>query len=110
MCEGCKKRCWGPGAGGGVWEAWEKREAEREKKRLERLEASGSDGNGNGGKGKGRSVVSTAGEEEVDGNDGVKTLVVFACRHLWHRVCLEKDNAGKEGEGMGGKLRCALCL
>ncbi|KAI9755395.1 MAG: Vacuolar protein sorting-associated protein 8 [Lichina confinis] len=29
LCEGCGKRVWGPGAGGGIWEAWRQKTATR---------------------------------------------------------------------------------
>ena len=116
VCEGCRGRCWGPGTGMGVWEAWEKREAERAQRRVEEREL-GSDGGK--GKGKGKShLVETEEEGDGDGDVGAEgevgmgagsgkgkgkgkgALVVFACRHLWHKSCLEKASSG-DGEGGG---------
>ncbi|ORX94514.1 Golgi CORVET complex core vacuolar protein 8-domain-containing protein [Clohesyomyces aquaticus] len=124
VCEGCRKRAWGPGVGGGVWEMWEVRRRGEVGRRAGRR----GEGEGKGkGKGKGRSE-----EVEEDGDDGEGKgsgigkgpLVVFACRHLWHRSCLEKAataaaaaaEVGAESEqhvGMGlqGKrFRCPLCV
>ena len=65
VCEGCGRRVWGPGAGGGVWEAWERARADEERQRQIRRRAefdggSGYDGGGGGGgrgaAGKGRSI------------------------------------------------------
>ncbi|KAL7771385.1 hypothetical protein CFE70_001328 [Pyrenophora teres f. teres 0-1] len=49
VCEACKKRAWGPGAGAAVWEAWEMREEGRRKSREE-----GVGDEVVGGKGKGK--------------------------------------------------------
>lgn len=93
-CEGCGRRVWGAGAGGEVFAAWERGREEGERRRRERW---GGGGEG-GGKGKGRvgGVVEKGGEEgerrEVD------DLVLFACRHLWHRECL-RDEWRKRAEG-----------
>jgi hypothetical protein len=105
VCEGCHGRAWGPGAGPSVWEAWEKKEIERSAKRAEESagERRGS------AKGKGKSLGEE--EEEDDGtNEGKGPLVVFACRHLWHKACVEKG--GGSGIGSGGALRltCPLCI
>ncbi|KAF2277500.1 uncharacterized protein EI97DRAFT_416438 [Westerdykella ornata] len=111
VCEGCRRRAWGPGAGSVIWESWEKSERERLRRRLE--EACGGKGKG---KGKGRSAVDEDGDEgaEEGSVDAVakSPLVVFACRHLWHKECLEKAIEG-EGDGDhrdgGGRLKCPLC-
>ncbi|KAH7124126.1 Golgi CORVET complex core vacuolar protein 8-domain-containing protein [Dendryphion nanum] len=120
VCEGCRKRAWGPGAGGTIWESWEKSENERFKRRLEMAIEEGS-------KGKGKSLRADGDGEGV--NKGEGTLVVFACRHMWHKECLEKasvkdgegDGEGETGSSEGGgrheggdrsegrALRCPLC-
>ncbi|KAF2795814.1 hypothetical protein K505DRAFT_272595 [Melanomma pulvis-pyrius CBS 109.77] len=113
VCEGCKKRAWGPGAGGGIWEAWEREGAERARRRAE-VDAD------EGGKGKGKSATQSS-EEAGEGGitTGTGTLVVFACRHMWHRSCLENSSAGDRDEGvegrsrgvdMRGRFRCPLCV
>jgi hypothetical protein len=96
VCEGCGKRTWGPGAGSTIWESWEKREIERQRKRLEEA---------TGGKGKGKST--RQGEEEGAEDANVGPLVVFACRHMWHRSCLDKavgDDADRR------RPKCPLCV
>ncbi|KAG9188914.1 hypothetical protein G6011_07619 [Alternaria panax] len=121
VCEGCRKRCWGPGAGGQVWDAWEKSEGRRMKARLESGGGAGRDGEGGSGKAKGKrpsqADVLEDGEEDWAKGEG---LVLFACRHLWHRGCLERE-CGMEGSSaeaggveagkMMGRvgLRCPLC-
>ncbi|KAF1997463.1 hypothetical protein P154DRAFT_565369 [Amniculicola lignicola CBS 123094] len=100
VCEGCKGRVWGPGTGGTVWEEWEKRGVVENEVRARRR-AGVEEG---GGKGKGRSVdfgregLGLGGDAEA-GEEGKGALVVFACRHLWHRRCLER---AREEPGEGG--------
>ncbi|KAF2847797.1 hypothetical protein T440DRAFT_557063 [Plenodomus tracheiphilus IPT5] len=110
VCEGCRKRAWGPGAGGGIWEAWEKREGDRERRKLVRAES--DDGVGGKGKGKRPSEAEVMIPEEVV---EMGKLVLFACRHLWHQGCLEKrSTAASEGEaiqmGQQQVFRCPLCV
>jgi len=123
VCEGCKKRAWGPGAGPAVWEAWEKLEGERRKNREEN---SGDDEVSGKGKGKRPSQADVLEDRAIQEMRG-EALVLFACRHLWHRRCLE-ERLGATAEGgdgyvnvnmngndevgrMQGRigLRCALC-
>ncbi|KAH6637875.1 Golgi CORVET complex core vacuolar protein 8-domain-containing protein [Boeremia exigua] len=101
-CEGCGARAWGPGVGRGVWDAWVKGEEGRVKRREEEVdERAGWDRRGSW-KGKGRSASQS--EDEGEGEEKEKgDLVVFACRHLWHRRCVEK-------EGGEGGLRCLVCV
>lgn len=103
----------------GVWEAWEKKEKERRVKKVEVGEGEGK----SKGKGKRESV------EIVDAAKDGGVLVVFACRHIWHRSCLIKANLGPSGEEgeenssvdgegkgakaeaeMGGMFKCPLCV
>lgn len=107
VCEGCRKRTWGPGAGSAIWEAWERSENDRILKRIE------SAAEENGAKGKGKSARVDLEEGGAGGGGGA--VVVFACRHLWHKECLEKAAAAKEGEapavgGTQGRLKCPLCV
>lgn len=119
VCEGCNGRVWGPGAGAGgdIWEAWMKKEGERVRKR-DLLAGSGREGDH---KGKGRSTEDLGQEGAGMGVQSGKVtgpLVLFACRHLWHKACLEKavdgQGEGKGGHGhgghAGGRLRCPLCV
>ncbi|KAF2132487.1 hypothetical protein P153DRAFT_332726 [Dothidotthia symphoricarpi CBS 119687] len=115
VCEGCRGRCWGPGAGHGVWEVWEGREREREK---ERRDGGTEAGEGSGsGKGKGKSAemegVEGTGSGVVSGAADAQLgpVVLFACRHLWHKTCVEKESGvGGTSTGTGmGRLKCPLC-
>jgi hypothetical protein len=107
VCEGCKKRAWGPGAGADIWEAWEKNESDKLRRRAE-VDAD------EGGKGKGRSESQADISEEVGSETVSGVLVVFACRHMWHKSCLEKSVEGDEGERKGvdarGRFKCPLCV
>ncbi|KAI9828645.1 MAG: Vacuolar protein sorting-associated protein 8 [Thelocarpon impressellum] len=120
QCEGCGRRVWGPGAGGRVWEAWKVREGSRQSgSRAKTLE--GTEANE---RGKGRATpapattVPTAAEDERQDqqskDEDLGPLVVFSCRHLFHKVCLERllrpDGQGQgEGEGEGVTYRCVVC-
>lgn len=116
VCEGCRKRTWGPGAGSAIWESWEKKENQRLQRRLE----AASDESG--GKGKGKSALQDDEDGEGEGQGGSESgkgeagaLVVFACRHLWHKTCVEKasaeDNGADSGVGtQGRRLKCPLCV
>ena len=108
VCEGCKKRTWGPGAGSGIWEAWERESAERARKKAE-VNAD------EGGKGKGKSsVTGVSGGAEDAAELGTGALVVFACRHMWHRTCLEKSVEGDAAERRSldakGRFKCPICV
>ena len=107
VCEGCRKRAWGPGTGGAIWESWETRESECHRRRLE------MDADENG-KGKGKSLHQ--GDTDAErGSINADALIVFACRHLWHKLCLEKASPSEETSssearrGPAGRLRCPFC-
>jgi vacuolar protein sorting-associated protein 8 len=117
VCEFCGKRIWGPGVGSGVWEQWEANMNHLERNRgLRRAKAvadvaavAGTD------RGKGKAQTVRQGGEEVetlvqsdadvddDDEEGerrkalVRPLVLFACRHIWHKDCLER---AMEREGL----------
>ncbi|KAF2754299.1 vacuolar assembly/sorting protein-like protein VPS8 [Pseudovirgaria hyperparasitica] len=85
-CEGCRRRAWGPGAGGDIWQKWERRQGAEEKRRREKMNPGFK-----GTRGKAREVVEAEEERVEDTNkESPGPLVVFACRHLWHRGCLDK--------------------
>jgi hypothetical protein len=118
LCEKCKRRVWGPGVGGDVWGKWEERVKEEDRIKREKregvLELQRRAGEGKIERGKGRAVGSLADAESAkpsthadDELDGTETqhqassasqnntptlgpLLVFACRHVWHRSCLEQ--------------------
>ena len=56
---------------------------------------------------KGKQKSASQSEDEGGEDEGVLKgkgpLVVFACRHLWHKSCVEAE----VGEG---RLRCPLCV
>ncbi|KAF2146980.1 uncharacterized protein K452DRAFT_218600 [Aplosporella prunicola CBS 121167] len=124
-CAGCSGRVWGPGAGGGVWEAWERRQ-ERERRAVGRKRSLRGDGDEASKlrKGKGRDTAKEV--DSPDSPDGAHAqaqllqldqLVVFACRHLWHRGCVERaqpepGRGGEEAVAAGAPEReftCPLC-
>jgi hypothetical protein len=127
VCEGCRKRCWGPGAGSGgaIWESWEKAEQERLERRVQQSDTTGDEE----GKGKGKrpSQARLDGTVTEEGGEGLGKLVLFACRHLWHTACSEKKVREIDGDGKGdaegakitthlakdgggdGRLKCAIC-
>lgn len=111
VCEHCKRRAWGPGIGEAVWEEWvvqeQEREADKARKALER-------GGGDEakrlerGKAKAKAAVTAARHEELEGDRRKLALVVFACRHVFHRVCLDSDfRDGKPP--LLGRYECPLC-
>ncbi|KAI4171425.1 MAG: hypothetical protein LQ343_004281 [Gyalolechia ehrenbergii] len=142
VCEGCGRRVWGPGTGGTVWEAWLRRHEEVAEKVLQRhgpnLLYDGSMENRNHGKGKGireetrRDSVSgaevqrgkqvaspSAHQRIVDANDEASSpLIIFSCRHIFHRMCLEKmqepgdvaEGERRDGSHGGQEFRCPLCI
>ncbi|KAK8181699.1 Golgi CORVET complex core vacuolar protein 8-domain-containing protein [Phyllosticta capitalensis] len=197
VCEGCRRRVWGPGVEGGarIWDEWERREKAAWRKRWERdvqrrggeegararrgkgkaepvedevdednvaSDDGAGNGNGNGsgsaqsasasangsgdavgaGNGNGGTAAIVAGggaRKNSSNNDlapvALQPLVVFACRHLWHRRCLEselaqlrqnyaeaaaaagEDNAvvkakleAEDADGEDGRFRCAICV
>lgn len=101
-----------------VWEAWEKNESAKVRKRIEYATDEA------GGKGKGKSAQ-LEGDDGVEGEQsvvGMGALVVFACRHVWHKACLEKAGTDDGGEGSAAKdkgdssrsgverYKCPLCV
>ena len=115
VCEGCGKRVWGPGAGGYIWDAWQKSNEEREMAQQLRIDerpprASPRD---EGGKGKcigridGNMALSNSspgnGDKGTDDENGA--VVIFSCRHMFHRVCLAKmQDRGSTEDGQTGEL------
>lgn len=138
VCGICRQRVWGPGTGFGIWEAWEKKEKRKEKRAKELKRASTSElfaeeeSIYSRGKGK-AAAIPTPGNDEDDDQDTARKppiqpdlgpVIVFSCRHLFHRRCLdqslepEEETGGggnDEGDDVGGgtgagmKLACPLC-
>lgn len=132
VCEGCRRRVWGPGAIGGIYAKWEERKTDeadrREERRVAQAEAS-EVGNGRGkaaAKGvdrespTGKDIVSDSAnnghaegmEEESEPHQAEELgpLIVLACRHIYHQVCLEKvQPVIPEGdENPGREFRCPI--
>ncbi|CAK1362811.1 Vacuolar protein sorting-associated protein 8 [Cercospora beticola] len=99
VCEHCKRRAWGPGSGEIVWDEWVLKEQEREVEKARKvLERGGGEQARRLSRGKRKmSVPTTPGVGPVPDEEERKklSLVVFACRHVFHRVCL--DGEGREG-------------
>ncbi|SPO02353.1 related to VPS8 - vacuolar sorting protein, 134 kD [Cephalotrichum gorgonifer] len=116
-CEACGGRVWGPGVGSRVVDAWEERRAEEEARRAERKREAvddrgkGVDGSeGGNGKGKGKAPIELAGAEEgaeAKRDSPLDQLVLLACRHIYHRKCIDALQVGDEGVDAGG-YRCPV--
>jgi hypothetical protein len=51
-------------------------------------------------------------EDIMGGEDRTRlALVIFACRHVFHRVCLDESSSGRDG-GEGGErgYKCPVCV
>ncbi|KAL8857997.1 MAG: hypothetical protein Q9178_005458 [Gyalolechia marmorata] len=138
VCEGCGKRVWGPGTGAYVWEAWQRRGEEDERTRQQQGKIQSADPKSTKsprhGKGKAiqeegqhgsissqqdsreredAAVTSRNGELDAS-NEGSGPLVIFSCRHIFHRKCLEKiqgtgDTATGETADRPKGFVCPLC-
>ncbi|KAL2798215.1 Golgi CORVET complex core vacuolar protein 8-domain-containing protein [Aspergillus keveii] len=137
VCEVCRQRIWGPGVGPQHWQAWETRQNELEQHRLARQLESRVDPASARGKGKAAAVAPPIGQPphhldgHVDpstGGDGLKLaneeqqagakpgpVVVFSCRHLYHRQCLldlgqsQPSRRRQHHVGEWEMLACAVC-
>ena len=112
VCEQCKRRAWGPGLGEIVWDEWVAREQNRESDRARKmLERAGGEGAHRLEKGKAKATASsTVRLDEPHSEDARRlALVVFACRHVFHRVCLDEDyRDGKPPKHE--RYQCPLCI
>ena len=133
VCEACGKRVWGPGAGGYIWDAWLRGQEERESEPINHSgksparSSSSSREIGHNGKGKAArrddredSAVGAASDDEQTAKEGDDNgaVVIFSCRHLFHRACLVKMQGGEVGAmedeerntgRSGPDLVCPLC-
>lgn len=114
VCYTCKRRAWGPGIGEVVWDEWVNRETARERSRAEKaLALSGGEEARRRSRGKAKAMVAadpTADAvEDIMGEDRTRlALVVFACRHVFHRVCLDEN---VKGDGEGERVyKCPVCV
>ncbi|KAK5172306.1 Vacuolar protein sorting-associated protein 8 [Saxophila tyrrhenica] len=109
VCEHCKRRAWGPGIGEIVWEEWIAREQGREADKARKLvERGGGEEARRLERGKAKAAQSSS--EEPHNEDARRlALVVFACRHVFHKVCLDADY--REGKNpRHEKYKCPLCI
>lgn len=111
-CEQCRRRAWGPSTGEVVWVEWIAREQGREAEKARKmLEQGGGEQARRLSRGKAKVLPSSAVERNAsDGGDNRRlALVVFACRHVFHRVCLDEDyRDGKPSKRE--TYRCPLCI
>ena len=124
VCEGCGKKIWGPGAGGYIWDAWNQKNEEKNTILQDQKGDMASRSSSREGKGKtvtkDNSQPAIAEHSTNDGDekndDGSGAVVVFSCRHMFHRICLDQmqdDEASAMEERSAGKPRpdlvCPLC-
>lgn len=124
-CEACGKRVWGHGAAGGIYSAWEKRRVGNLKmledlREERRLAAEGPLSAVARGKSRARvnDIAETggAGSEDVIGEGrGVEgkdeeagELVLFNCRHIFHRKCLDNLQA-QQSPDTDWAFKCIVC-
>ena len=132
VCEGCNKRVWGPGAGSQIWNEFQRSNEERRTARKQQAVdgARSARGTEDQSRSKGKAVTrkdreeqvaiseATAKEGKVEVGPGSGPIVVFACRHVFHRSCLERIRSvgddGRDGrigaDGPLGALTCPLCV
>ena len=112
-CEACGRRTWGPGAGAYIWEAWQRQNVERGRQTGNKFPPRSSSRASSIDR-KGKGVVSRRGStsDDGEGNDrhegGAEhrgAIVIFSCRHLFHRSCLERMMRGREGDQLQGQGR-----
>ena len=134
-CETCKRRAWGLGAGGDIWDAWERKLRADEASRVRyKVERGGGDAARRLARGKskvealdlitmktseenGRKLSVDDGSSAIDVKE-MGSLVLFACRHMFHRGCLaeatEKSERNEHDDRDAGHveeswLYCPLC-
>ena len=109
ICEVCRRRVWGPGTGTQIWEAWE---AKQQSDMKRRQPPDVDPGNDESARGKGKAAESKNQEmvpAAADTGD-LGPVVVFSCRHVYHRKCLVAREAGQEAslhENL--ELACPAC-
>ena len=142
VCEGCGRRVWGPGAGGGIWEAWEHKNEIDARRQTSKSALNGASHNMTG-RSKGKAAIGgsddkmpsslgkvrasqTEDVEERPGRDdgiadqekeGSGPLVIFSCRHIFHRSCIDEMQMTEKGEkrdhppreSAKPELACPLC-
>lgn len=123
VCEGCGEKIWGPGAGGYIWEAWQRSNEERDMTNQERRGSTASRSSSREGKGKAvtrredQDAITEHGTQSGNetSDDGRGPVVIFSCRHMFHQACLQRMQDGEATEGnetfgtLGTDLVCPLC-
>ena len=115
-CEGCGRRVWGPGAGGHIWEAWQQQTEEQEKRGVNKSPPRSSSRASSTDKGKAvsrnNSTIAMSDDSAGNGQDETNNgaIVIFSCRHMFHRSCFEKmRERGDQAQGRpGAELTCPL--
>ncbi len=98
VCEICRRRVWGPGAGAQIWEAWLEKgdQKAQEDQGREHLAAEEEGVSASRGKGKATeelpatAAAGDGGDSSVDA--GLGPALIFACRHLFHQICLDHQS------------------
>ena len=128
VCEGCGRRVWGPGAGGGIWEAWERKSAKEQQrvfeKRISTLRTIGDVDQIDHGKDREQNQqMDSSAQDSIEGahfdkgkkrdsdndvsdpklmavekEEELGPLVIFSCRHVYHLPCLERLMAARGGQ------------
>lgn len=133
VCEGCGRRVWGPGAGSYVWDAWHRSNEERLELAQQKQAVCAAENQATvmESQGKGKSAMSDrrggkvfSGQDAEFGSrntpamdetvkEGIGSLVVFSCRHIFHRKCLQEmqgpQGAGRVSQASGLEYSCPLC-
>jgi hypothetical protein len=141
VCEVCRRRVWGPGIGTGTWDAWRGTEKLRRESREERKGQTEDTEQSGRAQGKGKATAKRSPSDDIaesvedsnlkanKGNRDAELgpIVVFSCRHIYHRKCLESnteaagdtDTGGRNGDlgqghegSLGGNFRlaCPACV
>ena len=133
VCEGCGRRVWGPGAGNYIWDAWQQRNEERLEMARQRQAVRDADNQATAGasQGKGKGAVTSSSQEAESGSrktpameagvdvanerakEDLGPLVVFSCRHVFHRKCLQEmqgpPGAERASQAADLEYSCPLC-
>ncbi|KAJ5573437.1 uncharacterized protein N7459_007864 [Penicillium hispanicum] len=111
VCEVCRRRIWGPSVGASYWSAWESKQSDEHQRRIAKRLEEGHDPARARGKGKAAAVGTSRPlrllpehggpdpnehEHELDAGASPgsiadfppEPIVVFSCRHLYHRQCV----------------------
>ena len=136
VCEGCDRRVWGPGAGVHIWNAWQR---DNDVRSAAPQRSTYNTTNGETeiiGNAKGKAAMAKQGKTSavhstnLGSGDHAETpakrhteglesgviedfspLVIFACRHMFHQICLKKVQGTEEeverGNARRGTQQCS---